>query len=304
MRTILISCFVLFWSAAGTAPDHTATFEITYIANEGFLVETGSRKILIDAIFDDETISYSHVPDAATLARMRSAQAPFDGLDLILVTHSHRDHFSSGPMLDHLRANPEAVLIAPPQAVSMLRAADPDLDRLGAQVREIPLELFDSAELEVAGIRVLAIRFRHSAYMETDPETGKLRDRHATVENLIYLIEADGVKLMHVGDATLDQNLEYLERDHHLSGPFDVAFLEYFDWSEETRELLDRWVRPERIVFMHLPTDAEKIEALDAHLSGHELCHLALRGMGSTRGGRAVSRPALTGCEGQSDLFR
>jgi L-ascorbate metabolism protein UlaG (beta-lactamase superfamily) len=257
MLGILFSCLALSGVAIET-PDRPPAVDVMYVANEGFLIEIGSKRILIDAMIDHEPIAYNHVPDEDTLSRMRNALPPFDDLDLLLVTHFHRDHFSSGPVLDHLRANPTAVLVAPTQAVTELRVADPELDRLGARIRELSLELFESADLTEAGIRVRAMRFRHSRYLETDEETGAQIDRHAGVENLVYLIEVDGVKLVHLGDAVLSQNLEFFENGQFLREPVNIAVLEFFDWSEATQAVLDRWLKPDHIIFMHLPPEREK----------------------------------------------
>lgn len=46
----------------------------------------------------------------------------------------------------------------------------------------------------------------------------------------------------------------------------DIAFLEYFDWSEETRAILDRRMNADRTVFMHLPPEPEKIEVISRRL--------------------------------------
>jgi L-ascorbate metabolism protein UlaG (beta-lactamase superfamily) len=240
--------------------------KVTYIANEGFLVEAGSRKILIDAIFDDRSIAYAHVPDEKTLSLMQASAAPFDEIDLVLVTHSHRDHFSVAPVLEHLKGNPSGGLIGPPQVVDTMRAVEPELDDLDITVREVDLDLFESAELEVDGIHVRTIRLRHSAYMETDEETGEQVNRHARVENLIYLVEFEGLTMLHVGDAILSQNLEVFEQGRFQKKKIDIVFLEFFDWSEETKSVLDQWMTPDHVVFMHLPQNPEKIRQIEAHL--------------------------------------
>jgi hypothetical protein len=46
----------------------------------------------------------------------------------------------------------------------------------------------------------------------------------------------------------------------------DIAFLEYFDWSEETKAILDRWISADHVVFMHLPTQVGEIEAISQRL--------------------------------------
>lgn len=261
--TLILALAMATSGGAGESPSTT----IQYIANEGFLIEVGNAKILIDALFDDRTINYAHVPDEETLARMSKSMPPFDDVDLILVTHNHRDHFGIGPVFDRLSNDPSSVFVGPPQAVDKLRIVAPDLENFSDRVKEIDLELFDSTELEISGISIRAIRFRHSAYMVTDEETGEQYNRHEGVENLIYLIEMNGVRLLHVGDATLTQNPEFFAGEPFSKGAIDFVFLEFFDWSEETKAILDRWVQPDHIVFMHLPTEQEKIEAIEQRLA-------------------------------------
>lgn len=240
--------------------------EITYIANEGFLIEVGSRKLLIDAIFDDRSITYAHVPDEETLSLIQTSKPPFDDIDLVLVTHSHRDHFSVGPMLEHLKGNPSGVLIGPPQVMDTLRTVEPEFESSGITARELDLGLFESAEIEVEGFHVRAIRLRHSAYMEKDENTGEEFNRHEGVENLAYLIEVDGLQMLHVGDAVLSQNLDLFDENGFEKTKIDIMFLEFFDWSDETKAVLDRWMTPDHLVFMHLPPNPEKILAIKAQL--------------------------------------
>ena len=240
--------------------------KLLYIANEGFLIEIGSKKILIDALFDDTTMNHCHVPEGETLARMRNSDPPFDDVDLILVTHRHRDHFSPESVLRHLDSDSSSVLIAPPQAIKQLRAYSPAIDKYGSRIREIDLELFESTELTLKGIRLQIHRIRHSEYLETDEKTGKQYNRHQDIENLAYLVEYADVALLHVGDAVLPLNREYFEAEPFSKKKLEFVFLEYFDWSDETKEILQLSMKPDHIIFMHLPPVPEKIEQLTRHL--------------------------------------
>jgi len=239
---------------------------VHYIANEGFLIEVGAKKVLIDALFDNQSITWCHVPDETTLRKMETAEAPFDGVDLILVTHAHPDHFSPQLVIRRLRNDPAAVVIGPPQMVAALGAAGATEQEIKERIVEVDLELFDSIALDVAGFGVRAYRLKHSEYMIEDPETGDKIDRHRNVENLIYLIEVDGKSLLHVGDAVLSQNPELFNDGVFEKVDLDVAFIEYFDWSEETRAILDRWMNVDHTVFMHLPTEADEIEGISKGL--------------------------------------
>jgi L-ascorbate metabolism protein UlaG (beta-lactamase superfamily) len=237
---------------------------VTYVANAGFIVEAGGDKILIDALFNDDTITYAHVPSLEVQAKMMAAEPPFDDIDLILVTHRHRDHFEPGLMASFLASSPETVLVAPPQAVEMLE----NRERFGERVRSVLPELHRFEELTIADIQVEAYLLKHSAYMETDPVTGEERDRHEKVQNLVYLVEAGGRKFLHTGDAVFSQSLALFEDDRFQKVDLDLAFLEYFDWSDETAQVLRDWMTPDHIVFMHLPRESDKIEQLDDHLKG------------------------------------
>lgn len=252
------------------------TVAITYLANEGFLIEAGSKKILIDALFDGEGINWCHVNGPDTLAKLEQAEAPFDDIDLILATHRHPDHFSATTVKKHLAADEGSVFIGPPQAVKLMRenglgenppsgkapeVKAPKQDR----IREVDLELFASATIEFDGVRIEAHRMHHSQFIDKDDETGEETNRHKDVENLAYLIEIAGMRLLHVGDALLPLNREYVGSSRFPGGPIDILFLEYFDYSEETKKLLEP-LRPGHIVFMHLPPQPETIEKLGEYL--------------------------------------
>ncbi|UCG51856.1 MAG: hypothetical protein JSW58_17100, partial [Candidatus Latescibacterota bacterium] len=55
--------------------------EITYVANEGFLVSTDTQKILIDALFDEGFGRYL-TPSLLTRRKLTRAKPPFDNVDL------------------------------------------------------------------------------------------------------------------------------------------------------------------------------------------------------------------------------
>ena len=60
--------------------------KVTYIANEGFLISSANKKVLIDALFGS---GYSHylTPSEEIHKKMVNAQPPFNDVDLVLVIH-------------------------------------------------------------------------------------------------------------------------------------------------------------------------------------------------------------------------
>lgn len=100
--------FLIAGALASVSAQSSGPIELTYIANEGFLITGGGKKVLVDALLR-EGIPESYLrPAPETLKKMEASQPPFDGVDLVLATHFHRDHFNAGSVAAHLRANPRA----------------------------------------------------------------------------------------------------------------------------------------------------------------------------------------------------
>src|SRR5687767_14045699 len=119
-------------SPIGTAQTQTARdgLTITFLANEGVMLSSGVKKVLIDALFVKYETGYA-VPADSTRAALERARPPFDAIDLVLVTHRHGDHFHPAPVAAHLRANPHATLLTSRQVIDSLRGHIPPNALLG-----------------------------------------------------------------------------------------------------------------------------------------------------------------------------
>ena len=71
------------------------------------MIKTGDKKILIDALFTGFEGSYQLPQEVQE--KLRLAQAPFDDVDLIIVTHAHGDHIDPDMVRQHLKNNPKAI---------------------------------------------------------------------------------------------------------------------------------------------------------------------------------------------------
>jgi Predicted Zn-dependent hydrolases of the beta-lactamase fold len=72
----------------------TTDLQVTYIANEGYMLKTKHHKILIDALFTDG-YAYFATPSKESLDKIMNAEAPFDSVNLCFLTHYHKDHSDS-----------------------------------------------------------------------------------------------------------------------------------------------------------------------------------------------------------------
>jgi L-ascorbate metabolism protein UlaG (beta-lactamase superfamily) len=216
--------------------------ELLFVANEGVLLQTATKKLLIDALFTDPHPDLT-APPSAMLVQMEGGQAPFDEVNLMLVTHNHPDHFDPSAGGRFLNNNSQAVLLAPEDAVAVMRDSVADWTSIVDRVIPIALELGMSAQRTIDGIAITAYRTLHSGGGETP-------------QHLMYLIEIDDRTIFHEGDS--DGNPETFERfglgAHHI----DLALVHYwFPMNLETEGILQGILRADHVGLFHLPKRLE-----------------------------------------------
>lgn len=151
------------------------------------LVASGGRKVLFDALYSYSFDRYALVP-TETQAAMLAGEAPFDGIDAVLVSHVHGDHFSREPALRFLHANREALLFGTPQIADALREAGAD-SQVMDRVIVFDIKPDDKAETFTAGgLAVSAAAIPHSG-----------GERMAHIQNLSFRVTLDdGVSAVHI----------------------------------------------------------------------------------------------------------
>jgi len=248
MKIALVPIFFLCWMNL-LAQDSA---KITYISNEVFLLETQGKKVLIDGLFAHMDENWYDSPSEENVALMEASAPPFDLIDLIAVTHKHRDHFDDQIVLHHMLNNQKAMLICPEQAADLL-AEHADFEKIKARVIALtPGDCMDSS-LVVSGIPVRVMRLEHSYYMEEDSLTGTQVNRHRDIVNLGYLFDIEGFKAFHCGDTNPLNEKEYstFALQHEA---IDIAFLErmFVTGGGKGMDIINKYIQPEHIVFMHI----------------------------------------------------
>jgi L-ascorbate metabolism protein UlaG (beta-lactamase superfamily) len=227
---------------------------ITFVANEGVLLSSGARKVLIDALFLKYKTEYA-VPAGTTQVALARARPPFDSVDLVLATHQHVDHFHPAQVAAHLRANPRATLLTLQQAVDSLRGRLPAGAVNAARIMSRTTAPGTRRREVVAGINVELLGLPHGG--------------HPRIEHVGYVLELGGRRILHVGDT------EFTEA---VFAPFrldtariDVALLPYgVVTSREGRRVIERWIRPQQVVAFHVgEREGERVtRAVQAALPG------------------------------------
>lgn len=183
--------------AADAGDDHAVQAAAAqYIANAGVIVTSGETKILFDPLFRVGFNNYL-VPTDETFAAMMAGEAPYDGVDVVFISHAHGDHFSSEDANAFLAAHPEVRLVAPAQAIHAMKSVDAWDDAYQSRITSIVLERGDPAfELNWPGIDVFAVRIPHAGWPS-----------RAEVQNLVYRVSLDeDATVMHMGDADVNDD--------------------------------------------------------------------------------------------------
>jgi L-ascorbate metabolism protein UlaG (beta-lactamase superfamily) len=217
---------------------------VTYIANEGFLVEGGGKRVLIDALFDDGFGTYL-APTPELLDKLAEAREPFADIDLILITHPHGDHFNPKVVAAHLRKNQRCRLIAHAQTVDQLRKEE-GFAQIRDQIREVRLEPGSEEKMTINGIALDVLCLAHSPYYRDG------RNVHEQTRNLAFAVNLGGTRFLHLGDATLQNSAAHLRAYPFDRARVDLLFLNSSDTSQAAQQMVTQEIKPEWIVAMHV----------------------------------------------------
>lgn len=216
---------------------------VTYIANEGVLVSSGDKQVLIDGLHREYKPDYAF-PPPDLLRSLESSASPYNKIDLILVTHIHGDHFHPLSVGLHLQNNPKARLVSSEQIAEGVKKDFSGFGPIESRVDRVPHEWKRKVALNVSGINLKGLGLKHSGA------------NFSWIQNLGYVVELDGKKFLHIGDADMtEENFSSLG----LPGEnIDVAFIPYWYLLSSTgRAILQNHIRPKHVIAVHIsPADA------------------------------------------------
>jgi L-ascorbate metabolism protein UlaG (beta-lactamase superfamily) len=253
MKTKLITLiiFVVFINRTPIYSQETViTCKISYIANEGFLIETINSKVLTDALFGGISGNWCDQPDDSVSNLMLNGIGPFDNIDAVLITHYHSDHFNGPMVINFLRNNQKSVLICPLQVDEVLKK-NSDYSSVADRIHYLISDNQFDTLIAVNKINIRALRFNHGSFFETDSVTGKEYDLHSDVENFGYVIDTDGFSLFHSGDGSFSDK-SHFESYHFGDRDFDMVFLDRTFLRQEGQEIMNSLIHTKDLVFMHI----------------------------------------------------
>lgn len=200
---------------------------VNFIFNEGFLITVGDQRILIDAIYKGHT--------GGVLKPLLDSQPPFDGVDLILATHEHHDHFDPELVLHYLQNNPETLFAATPNAVDAILALDSSMQ---PRLTAVDLRRGEYEHLNLAGIDLEAVHLSHGM---------------PGILNIGFIINFDEVKLFHMGDMDpIDVKVSDLQAYGLPGKQIDIAFVhEYLLTEDEFHAHISEGIQANHLIPMH-----------------------------------------------------
>lgn len=254
---LIITLFLIFISIQFSYSQTTKpNAKITYIANEGFLINIGDKSILIDAIFGDQEYGFCDIPDTTQISNLIGAKEQFSNIDLVAATHSHIDHFYAPFVSEHLTNNNKGKFISCEQTIEKLAETD-NYKEIKARLIEITPDSLTHQDTVINGIGVKVFRLKHAPYYVENPETGEKINRHQNIQNLGFLFNINGVKIFHCGDSNQSCISDYenfrLDKEN-----IDIAFLGYGFMERPDSEGIDiirDYINPKHIILMHIQHD-------------------------------------------------
>ena len=210
----------------------------TYIANSGVMIQVGSSKVIIDGIFQDNRGKFLS-PTYSVLTKIVTGKAPYNDVDLYLITHSDTDHLGKDLGYSLLTTQKSAKLITTSQAVDSMKVAGLTDEDKGNRVITYPFsrswKFYNGGDIKVK-----------TAFSAHSGRNNK------KIQNLIFYMLIGGKRVLHLGDADMD--LDRFRALKLYNEKIDIAFVPFwYMTSHYGYELISKYIKADKIVAIHLP---------------------------------------------------
>jgi len=236
---LIISIFIGFNIGTLYSED---SITITYIANCGYMVEVDAHKIIIDGLFKRGHNHYP-TPDTTTQKLLVSNLYPFNDIELILVSHTHEDHFDNEMVTECMLNNPSVKLMCPQQVIDSIRENESVYNILKTRIIECTPDTFTSQLVHVNNIVIYACRLAHPG------------EKYNDVQNIAYLISINGKTVFHSADIDPSQIDKYSGvKLNELN--IDIGMINEDFAKVENAGLAKKFINARYNIAMHLPESA------------------------------------------------
>ena len=193
------------------------TMKVKYLGQNGFVMEWADKKICFD-------LYLSNCVFELTGGGIRNYASPCEiedlkGVNYYFISHEHLDHLDPPTVSKMAKVSPETKFVCPVPCVHALKELGISEECIiGASAHKL---------LNLEGIQVYPVPEKHEEYSLVDGE----------YENLGYVVQYEGFKLFHAGDAIADQRLADELKEQ---GKFDAMFVPIngHDWKRFNADIM------------------------------------------------------------------
>ena len=165
----------------------------TFLVNAAVLLEFRGAKLLIDGIYDENGHCFSNL-SVRQWEKLKAGEGEFAGIEYLLFTHEHGDHFSPQRVAEYLEYRQPKAIFMPRDGSAALRALQKKAEGMGIPCvllhRELCRKTVFRPEQE---IRIRAFQTRHLDKLYWD------------VPHFCYLLECGEKKLLFTADVDFTQ---------------------------------------------------------------------------------------------------
>jgi ankyrin repeat protein/L-ascorbate metabolism protein UlaG (beta-lactamase superfamily) len=231
----------------------SGTVEITYIANDGFMIVGGGRKILIDALH----MNPWGFPETGerVFSMMLAGSPPFDGIDADIVSHAHSDHMTPAMHAGLLERDDRAIFLSSQIACDSLKmVAGEAFDGFAGRVVSVDPEWKEFGEVEANGVKLGFFGINHA---------GPGQEPYKT---LATCMDVGGIYIAHLADQQAATSGDYYKAVDLKSRGVDIIFADRFFLADSIgQHVVREYIDPQYIILMHLR--AEEVDPAWEELS-------------------------------------
>jgi L-ascorbate metabolism protein UlaG (beta-lactamase superfamily) len=231
--------------------------KITSLGNCGYLYECNQTKVLIDP-FGTEFGNFFYLPTDETRKKIIQGNAPFDKINVLLITHLHGDHFNARLTESFLLNNGGVKMICPPQVCQQMKDSCKRFAQIESQIISPGLSMGESKKIKINDLSVTAIRMQHGTNRSLEGINVSDYTDYEKTENFGYVIHFAKETVFHQGDGCLRINEKALKK---INCPIDIALLGFFDWDTVSYHILKKDLKAQTVIFMHGTKPAKELES-------------------------------------------
>ena len=225
---------------------------ITRLSNQGVIISDGlETQIMIDGLVVEPYSIYGGLPEGLH-EQFSQAAGPFAGIDLALVTHQHHEHNQPAYACTFMQKSTTTLLVTSSQVVDLMREKCRQFITASPRVKIISPR-YDAPEVIHAGAATVTVfPLSHGVF------------KYAALENFGHLVEIGGMRVLHLGDASMDA--ADFERAGVAQMKADIVLIPFLYFSPAPGvSFIDRFLDAPHKIAVHIPPD--EMEEVKAWLS-------------------------------------